>query len=234
MENYQENLKSLFANYDALVFFDFETTGLSPWRDDIIEIGAVCLEKDNDEPVTLSTLVQLNKHSFVPSKITQITGITSKMLSESGIPLSDARNSLYQIMAKHEKTLIIAHNILFDLGFLYQLFYDPLYRKVIDRVDCLDTLTVFRDRRPYPHRLANAITAYNLEEVVKNSHRALDDVMSLVYILSSMIEEQDDIIRYVNLIGYNPNYPAPRMTGFVKIRLLPQSYTKNYKLYNIA
>ena len=101
-------------------------------------------------------------------------------------------------------------------------------------MDCLDTLTVFKDRRPYPHRLADAITAYNLEEVVKNSHRALDDVMSLVYILSSMIEEQDDIIRYVNLIGYNPNYPAPRMTGFVKIRLLPQSYTKNYKLYNIA
>lgn len=69
MENYQENLKSLFANYDALVFFDFETTGLSPWRDDIIEIGAVCLEKDNDEPVTLSTLVQLNKHSSSQAKL---------------------------------------------------------------------------------------------------------------------------------------------------------------------
>ena len=38
MENYRKNLKSLFGHYDALVFFDFETTGLSPWKDDIIEI----------------------------------------------------------------------------------------------------------------------------------------------------------------------------------------------------
>ena len=44
----------------------------------------------------------------------------------------------------------------------------------------LDTVTVYKDRRAFPHKLENAITEYGLANKVKNSHRAIDDVKALL------------------------------------------------------
>ena len=85
----------------------------------------------------------------------------------------------------------------------------------------LDSLTVYKDRRPYPHKLANAILAYELEGKVQNSHRAIDDVLALFEVLKAMDDERDDLANYVNLFGYNPKYGVSgrRITG---VRYEPQ------------
>ena len=35
-----------------------------------------------------------------------------------------------------------------------------------------------------------------------NTHRALDDVLAALAVLEAMADEQDDLLRYVNLFGY--------------------------------
>mgnify|MGYP000137852126 CR=1 FL=1 len=92
-------------------------------------------------------------------------------------------------------------------------------------LDWLDSLTVYKDRRAYPHKLANAIIAYELEDKVQNSHRAIDDVLALFEVLKAMDEERDDLCTYVNLFGYNPKYGVSgrRITG---VRYEPQGFSK--------
>lgn len=93
-------------------------------------------------------------------------------------------------------------------------------------LDWLDSLTVYKDRRPYPHKLANAILAYELEDKVQNSHRAIDDALALFEVLKAMDEERDDLGSYVNLFGYNPKYGVSgrRITG---VRYEPQGFNKS-------
>jgi len=93
------------------------------------------------------------------------------------------------------------------------------------RIDWLDSLTVYKDRRAYPHKLANAIIAYDLTGKVQNSHRAIDDVLALFEVLKAMDDEREDLGSYVNLFGYNPKYGVSgrRIVG---VRYEPQSFSK--------
>ena len=63
----------------------------------------------------------------------------------------------------------------------------------------LDAMTVYKDRREYPHKLKNAIEAYGLSG--ENTHRAVDDAAATVELLWAMAEECDDLHRYINLFG---------------------------------
>ena len=116
---------------------------------------------------------------------------------------------------------MVAHNAQFDACFLRELLrgFKP------GCLDWLDSLTVYKDRRPYPHKLANAILAYELEGKVQNSHRAIDDVLALFEVLKAMDDERDDLANYVNLFGYNPKYGVSgrRITG---VRYEPQGFNK--------
>ena len=87
------------------------------------------------------------------------------------------------------------------------------------------SLTVYKDRRAYPHKLANAIIAYDLTGKVQNSHRAIDDVLALFEVLKAMDDEREDLGSYVNLFGYNPKYGVSgrRIVG---VRYEPQSFSK--------
>lgn len=72
--------------------------------------------------------------------------------------------------------------------------------------DYLDTLTIYKDRAAYPHKLANAIEHYGLSGKVVNSHRAIDDVKALLEVTKAMGAERRDLRDYVNIFGYNPKY----------------------------
>ena len=92
----------------------------------------------------------------------------------------------------------------------------------------LDILTVYKDRRPYPHKLKNAIESYNV--AAENSHRAVDDAMAALLVLEAMREEHDDLMQYRNLFGFNPKYgvAGPRIGS---IHYAPQKYDPELPLY---
>ena len=69
--------KNFVSDY---VVFDLETTGLDPYMDDIIEIGA--LKYKNDELVDEFSVL-INPKKPISEVITKITGIYDKIVSDA-------------------------------------------------------------------------------------------------------------------------------------------------------
>ena len=223
--------ETLFAKYDRLVLFDTETTGLQYNRDEIIEFAAVVVECRSGVPTIVreyDELIALSPGGFVPPKIEQLTGISTQDLREKGLPKTRVARDIAEMIGGN--TLLIAYNAHFDLSFLYYFLLrhgDPMVLKGKDK---LDLLTVYKDRKPYPHRLANAIEAYGLAGKVVNSHRAVDDVIATVAVMEEIEKEKSDLMRYVNLFGYNPKYGVEgKPIGTVTYK--PQGYNPVKPLY---
>ena len=184
-----------------VIFFDTETSGLDCRDCKIIELAMLTVEngeivEDYDEFVNIGA---------IPPRITEITGITNEMLRNEG--LSE------EVVAGHLKerltpgTLMVAHNTQFDLSFVFNLlarhFPDDAYG-IVKNVRWLDTLTVLKDRKTYPHKLKDGIKHYELKTV--RFHRAIDDTRALYDLTLAMKNQRDDLKEYICLFGYNPKY----------------------------
>ena len=200
-------LDSLFSRDRRLVLFDTETTGLNFARDEIIEFAAVVVEQQEGQLRVVreyDELIALSPGMTVPPMIEKLTGITNRDLAERGIPKEQVCRDIADML--QEDTLLLAYNAHFDLSFLFYLLLRSGDPSILKGKDKLDLLTVYRDRHSYPHKLCNAIELYGLAGKVVNSHRAVDDVIATVAVMEAMEAERDDLMRYVNLFGYNPKY----------------------------
>ena len=222
---------SLFSKYDRLVLFDTETTGLQFSRDEIIEFAAVVVEQVNGEARIIQEydeLISLSPGGFVPPKITELTGISNQDLRERGIPKTRVCRDIAEMIRGN--TLLLAYNAHFDLSFLFYMLLRDGDPAILKGKDKLDLLTVYRDRRPYPHKLCSAIEAYGLSGKVVNSHRAVDDVIATVAVMEEMEKEKDDLHKYINLFGYLPQFGVDgKPIGSVNYK--PQPYNSRLPLY---
>ena len=225
------NLSALFAKYDRLVLSDTETTGLLYNRDEIIEFAAVVVEQVDGTPAVVreyDELVSLSPGGFVPPKIEQLTGISTMDIRERGLPKTRVCRDIAEMIQGN--ILLLAYNAHFDLSFLFYMLLRDGDPAILKGKDKLDLLTVYKDRRPYPHKLASAIEAYGLTGKVVNSHRAVDDVIATVAVMQDMEKEKDDLLNYVNLFGYNPKYGIEgKAIGSVTYK--PQPYNPTCPLY---
>ena len=181
------NLDSLFRKYDRLVVFDTETTGLNYARDEVIEFAACVVEQVDGKPkitTEYDELVALSPGGFVPPQIESLTGITNQDLRERGLPKTRVCRDIGELFRGN--CLLMAYNAHFDLSFLFYMLLRDGDPAILRGKDKLDLLTVYRDRRPYPHKLCSAIEAYGLSGQVVNSHRAVDDVIATVAVLEKM------------------------------------------------
>lgn len=145
------------------VVFDLETTGLSPKFNELIEFGAVVWQNGQI----------LEKHEFlikpkekIPSYITDLTGITNKMIEKEAISVEEAAVKIKQIF---ENSILVAHNAKFDYGCLVE-FYKKLELYEIQQ-PVIDTLEVSRFLFPTQKR-------HNLKELAKNSSINYDETES--------------------------------------------------------
>ena len=222
---------SLFAKYDRLVLFDTETTGLAYSRDEIIEFAAVVVECIDGKATVVKEydeLIALSPGGFVPPKIQELTGISTQDLREKGLPKTRGARDIAEMIQGN--TLLLAYNAHFDLSFLFYFLLRNGDPAILRGKDKLDLLTVYRDRRSYPHKLSNAIDAYGLTGKVVNSHRAVDDVLATVAVMREMEKERADLERYVNLFGYIPKFGVDgKPIGSVTYK--PQPYDPVRPLY---
>ena len=225
------HLGKITEKYDRLVIFDTETTGLDFRRDEIIEFSAVVIDvADGEARVTreYDNLVSLTPGNTVPPMITNLTGISTRDILDRGVPKEQVCRDIAEMFRGN--TLLLAYNAHFDLSFLFYLLMRSGDATILKGKDKLDLLTVYKDRKPYPHKLCNAIEAYNLSGKVVNSHRAIDDVLATVAVMEAMADELDDLDRYINLFGYNPKYGIDgKPIGSVTYK--PQSYDPRAPLY---
>ncbi len=172
--------KGWFYNYVAL---DLETTGFSPVKDKIIEIGAV---KVVNGKITDRFSTFVNPDEPIPDKIVQLTSITSQMVADA--PFSN--EVLPEFLRFCEGSILVAHNASFDMGFIKQ----KARELTIDiDVTYVDTLTLARALLPALGRYGLDNVAKALKVSPKKHHRAVDDAecTGLVFIkLVSMLKEQ--------------------------------------------
>ena len=225
--------ETLFAQYDRLVLFDTETTGLLFSRDEIIEFAAVVVERVDGKVQVVQEydeLIALSPGGFVPPKIEQLTGISTQDLRERGLPKTRVARDIAEMIRGN--TLLLAYNAHFDLSFLFYFLLRHGDPAILKGKDKLDLLTVYKDRKPFPHKLCNAIEQYGLTGKVVNSHRAVDDVLATVAVMEEMEKEKGDLLRYVNLFGYNPKYGIDgKPIGSVTYK--PQKYDPVRPLYEL-
>lgn len=216
------NLADVFTKYKAVVFFDTETSGLDADTCQIIELAAIRIEQTARGTLrmadTADMFVKLPEGEKLPEQITNLTGITDKLLEAEGVTEGEAA-ARFTDMLRGGPVLLVAHNAQFDLLFSRAMIWRHVAdgEELFEGADYLDSLTVYKDRRAYPHKLANAIAAYKLGDKVKNSHRAIDDVEALLEVCKAMDNERADLLSYVNVFGYNPKYGVtgdrlPRVT----------------------
>ena len=224
-------MSSLLNRYDRLVLFDTETTGLLFSRDEIIEFAAVVVERVAGKAAVVQEydeLVALAPGGFVPPRIQELTGISTQDLRERGLPKTRVCRDIAEMIRGN--TLLLAYNAHFDLSFLFYLLLRHGDISILKGKDKLDLLTVYKDRRPYPHRLCNAIDSYGLTGKVVNSHRAVDDVLGTWAVMEEMEKEKPDLEKYINLFGFNPKYGVDgKPIGSVTYR--PQGYDVQCPLY---
>ena len=222
----------LWEQFDRMVVFDTETTGVDFRKDRIIEIGAVSLEA-GAETGGMDLFVRLPEGRRLDPFITNLTGITDERLEAEGVGDEEAARAFAALLEGAERPLIVAYNAQFDLNFLYPLLRPWGLAEALIKPRFLDAMTVYKDRRDYPHKLENAIAAYHLEDKAVNSHRAIDDARAAALLLEAMGEERDDLARYIDLFGVHPKYGVSgRRISSVTYR--PQPFDRRRPLYELG
>ena len=147
------------------------------------------------------------------------------MLADKGIDYREACRIFCNMLHSDSEVLLVAHNIQFDLLFILEMFKRCGMVPKAPKLRALDSLTVYKDRAAYPHKLANAIEHYGLADKVQNSHRAIDDVAALFEVCKAMDAERSDLLSYVNVFGYNPKYGVSGKR-IEKVAYWPQNFNK--------
>tara|TARA_Y100000591_G_scaffold295687_1_gene285286 strand:+ start:638 stop:1243 length:606 start_codon:yes stop_codon:yes gene_type:complete len=188
----------------ATVIYDFETSGLNPHKEDIIEIGAKCLDND----IVFQTLVKPLSNRGISSKITEITGITNELLRKEGRKPMDAFTSFFTTLKhfydEYEGLTMIAHNgMQFDDIFLRRMHKyvqdsgNHEFVEMFQNIRFIDSLMVCRyihPQRKY-HNMKEMCMVYNVQN--KEAHRAMGDVNALceiwTYLMNHMKQNKLDV-----------------------------------------
>ncbi len=153
--------KKIIDDYCVL---DTETTGLSAYYDEVIEIGILRV-RDNKIVEQYAQLIQ-PEYEIDPF-ITELTGITNEMVK--GMPsIMEVKDAVISFLGDD---VILGHNTSFDIRFLSEGFSQPLDNVYMD--------TMQFARKVFPelkhHRLSD-LTAYL--GLSNNAHRSLADCIS--------------------------------------------------------
>ena len=150
--------------------FDVETTGMSPSRDRIIQIGAVRIDRDGYIS-RFSSFV--NPGRSIPPELVCIHHITDEMVA--GAPNFSRVGRDFLAFADH--STLVAHNARFDLGFLQESLARtglPLWKG-----RTLDTLRLLKTTHPglpsYKLQSLRAIFRLDSDDSMQ-AHRADADV----------------------------------------------------------
>lgn len=188
------------------IILDFETSGLNPYHDDIIEIGAKLKDKD----ITFSTLLKPKSGRPVSKRITEITGISNKDLREKGKPWLIAYNDFFNWLIQNIDTssvnAIVSHNgTTFDFIFLKRLMKDlkesgeDISKLDFSKLIFIDTLLLSRRLCPGRTYYSQPSLAKTFQVQIVNAHRALGDVLVLEQVYTKCIEK----LCQVENSGYN-------------------------------
>ncbi|MBE5890586.1 MAG: PolC-type DNA polymerase III [Lachnospiraceae bacterium] len=163
---------------DTFVVFDIETTGFSPDKCKIIEIGAVKVQ--NGKIVDRFSKF-INPQVPIPFRIIQLTSIRDDMVMNE--PTVDV--VLPEFLEFCKDAVMVAHNADFDISFIYK----NCERLGIDyRATVVDTVAMARYLLPQLNRFKLDTVAKALGVSLDHHHRAVDDAECTAEIFVNFVE----------------------------------------------
>lgn len=173
------------------LFIDTETTGLDPFDNDIIEIGAALFTDTDDSPVLTASFqakITARRGSAIDLQALQINNRSLEEVYSEDNSMRDAilRNFAQWLIKYVDKdTLIIGHNIFFDMDFIENAFdnIDIDLDRILSRRQCIDTrqLSMFLNDayviETKNNRLVTLTNELFGEKNDENIHQAYADAM---------------------------------------------------------
>lgn len=163
--------QTAFSVPTRYIVFDLETTGFTPDRSEIIEIGAVRME-DGREVDGFHTYVK--PICGIPLNITALTGIKPSDVADA----PGFETALPRLLEYFGNSTLVAHNSAFDCRFV-SAYSATLGLRFDNRVE--DSLKLARRYIPSPsHKLEVLKDYFGLQ---LSSHNALDDCRAAAYVV---------------------------------------------------
>lgn len=166
--NFQKSAKNinLSALPEQFIVLDFETTGLSPTKNKIIEIGAIKVNRDSNKHETFQSFIKID--GDIPAKITELTGITTEILKLEGEPIESVLPTLIEFIGDLR---IVAFNAKFDMAFLHESAKSQGF-SIKNKSSCALDMA----RRAWPGKSSYKLSSLADDFGLKTqNHRALQD-----------------------------------------------------------
>lgn len=162
------------------VFFDLETTGLSPRGDRIIEIAGLRVGARARVTDSFHALVRID--APVPAFVTSLTGITDDMLCDQ----EPIEATLPRFIDFVDGRPLVSYNVSFDMGFLRAAAV-----RLGMRVDNAQVCALQLARKKLPdlpdHRLATIAGHFGVAR--PQNHRALDDCEMGLHVFVELLRQ---------------------------------------------
>ena len=177
----------------TFVIFDTETTGFSPAKDRLVELGAVKVR--NGKMIGEKTWL-INPQRYIPYYVQNVHHITPDMVKD--------RPTFAQIYPEFlefiDGSVLIAHNAPFDVRFISAEAGRngmPAPKNAV-----LDSLVLFRTWYPDlpSHRVEDLINLFDISTDGLQEHRATDDSLFVYYAIQKEMERRSEEPRFQELL----------------------------------
>jgi len=173
-EKYQKFLETEFT------VFDIETSGLSPEKDDVLEIAGLKL-KGKGIIDRLELLAQPTKP--IPPDAEKIHGLNEIYLLVNGLNINTVIKNFFDFASD---SIIVGHNIR-GFDWLFMLRYAQTLNLPTPQNKLIDTLDLSRKLLSLPnYTLTNVASNFGYQH--KNAHRAMPDVEMNAKIFIDLME----------------------------------------------
>ena len=235
---------------EKFVFYDYETTGISPEYDQPLQFAAIITDLNFNEIERVDIRCQLSPHILPAPKALHVTGVNPNQLLNNNLPTAfEFAQKIQEFTQKWAPAIWIGYNtIQFDEKIMRQMFYQNLQPNIFatqffdnSRLDVMKMVFAVFAENPdileWPINEKGKIN-FKLDQLAPangfkshNAHDALGDVEATIFILNIIKTEAPEL--YEQFIETrNKSYNLQLLSSFKPVEVtfrfgghLPKTYT---------
>ena len=235
---------------EKFVFYDYETTGISPEYDQPLQFAAIITDLDFNEIERVDIRCQLSPHILPAPKALHVTGVNPNQLLNNNLPTAfEFAQTIQEFTQKWAPAIWIGYNtIQFDEKIMRQMFYQNLQPNIFatqffdnSRLDVMKMIFAVFAENPdileWPINEKGKIN-FKLDQLAPangfkshNAHDALGDVEATIFILNIIKTKAPEL--YDQLIETrNKSYNLRLLSSFKPVEVTfrfggnyPKTYT---------
>ena len=235
---------------EKFVFYDYETTGISPEYDQPLQFAAIITDLDFNEIERVDIRCQLSPHILPAPKALHVTGVNPSQLLNNNLPTAfEFAQTIQEFTQKWAPAIWIGYNtIQFDEKIMRQMFYQNLQPNIFatqffdnSRLDVMKMVFAVYAEKPdileWPTNEKGKIN-FKLDQLAPangfkshNAHDALGDVEATIFILNIIKTKAPEL--YEQLIETrNKSYNLRLLSSFKPVEVTfrfggnyPKTYT---------